>query len=80
MPADPISLSQAKNPSKEALLALVDELRGEIERNECLALIVVPLFNEHRFHVRSAGSISMAKMAGLLGRAWMDATQALEDS
>jgi hypothetical protein len=74
-----IPLKTADNPAKAKLLALVDEVRAEIEADQCLALVIVPLFGELKFHVRSAGDISMARLAGILGRAWMDATEALKD-
>ena len=72
-------LKTADNPAKAKLLALVEEVRAEIEADQCYALVLVPIHAEHRFSVRSAGEISMAKFAGILGRAWLDATNALAD-
>lgn len=76
---DAMPLKVAESPAKADLLKLLDELRAEIEGGDCVALVVIPIFTEMAFSVRSKGDISMTRLAGLLGRAWMDATQALRE-
>lgn len=78
--AKPTKISFAEPPSKDDLLALLDELRAEVETGECLSLVAVPIFSQRRFHVRSAGELSMLQLAGLLGRAWLDAQDALKET
>lgn len=77
--SDPILLKKAESPTKARFLELVDEVRQEIESGRCLSLVLILLFTELKFDIRSGGEIGMAKIAGILGRAWLDATNALDD-
>lgn len=76
--SDVRSFSVPPSPSKEKMLALLDEVRGEIKSGQCISLVIVPIKTERRFDVRSAGDISMTNLAGILGRCWLDATEALK--
>lgn len=66
------------SPSKEKMLALLDEVRREIESGQCVSLVIVPIKTERRFNVRSAGDVPMTQLAGILSRCWMDAVEALK--
>ena len=69
----PTKLVEAENPSKKDLLELLDRLRAEVERNEVLALVCIPIKTEDKFCTRFTGKISTLELCGLLGRAWLDA-------
>lgn len=76
--SDVRSFSVPPSPAKDKMLALLEEVRGEIESGQCVSLVIVPIKTERRFDVRSAGDISMTNLAGILGRCWMDAEEALK--
>lgn len=70
-------LKPAVSPAKENLLALIDEIRTGIEDGSIISLVAIPIHPDMAFSTRSAGDVSMLKLAGLLGRAWLDANSAL---
>lgn len=74
----PIHLKTAESPAKADLLAMLDTLRTEVESGETIALVAVPVHVSREWSTRSAGEVSMLMLAGMLGRAWMDATEALK--
>lgn len=75
---DVAHLKQAEAPTKATLLAYLDELRAGIEAGEVLALICIPVHPNREFSTRSVGDIRALEMAGMLGRAWMDAADLLK--
>jgi hypothetical protein len=75
--SDPVALRPAESPFKADLLKLLDRLRTEVEAGEMLAIAVIPIFASRQFGVRSAGNIGMVELAGYLGRAQLDALNAL---
>ncbi len=58
-------------------LRLLDVLRGEIERGKVVCLFTLLVRSDRTFDVTSAGDISMATLAGMLGKAQLDALQAI---
>lgn len=71
-------LKPADAPARAELLAYLDELRAAVEAGEVLALIAIPVHPSREFSTRSVGEIRALEMAGMLGRAWMDATDLLK--
>lgn len=69
------TLSVAQPLAKERQLAMLDLLREEVERGEIVCLFVMTIRIGQEFHVSTAGDISMATLAGMLGRAQLDALE-----
>lgn len=63
--------------SMESQLRLLDALREEIERGKVVCLFTLLVRSDRTFDVTSAGDISMATLAGMLGKAQLDALQAI---
>lgn len=59
--SDPILLKKAESPTKARFLELVDEVRQEIEPGRCLSLVLIPLFTELKFDVRSLKAYQQAQ-------------------
>jgi len=70
-------LTPAQPPAKEDQIRLLDLLREEVERGEVICLFVLKVRAGQQFDVNSAGEISMATLAGMLGRAQLDALEAM---
>ena len=68
----------AAPPAKDEILALLDAVRGDAERDEVLAIVIIPISTDKRWATMSAGDISMLELGGLLGRAWLSAMEAVE--
>jgi hypothetical protein len=75
--SDPIALRIADAPAKDDVFELLERTRLETEQGEVLAVVVIPIHPNKEWSVRSAGDIGMLELGGLLGRAWMDAMEAL---
>lgn len=66
-------LPDAAPLAKQEILALLDAMRQRAERDELLALVVVPIERGGGYDVISRGDIRPSSLAGYLGRAWLDA-------
>jgi hypothetical protein len=62
---------------KKRMLELLDQARAEVESGEAVGILIVPLLSGSRFDVRYTGEITNVQLAGLLGRAWLDAQEKL---
>lgn len=62
---------------KADMLALLEAVRAEIERGDTVSLVLIPIHNDSEWSTRSAGEKSMLHLAGVLGRAWLTANEAL---
>ena len=71
------TLAPAQPPAKESQIRMLDLLRGEVERGEVICLFALTIRAGQQFDVTSAGEISMATLAGMLGRAQLDALEAM---
>lgn len=70
-------LELAQPPGVGELLRVLDLLRGEVERGEIMAMVVISIRAEQTFDVTSSGDIHLATLAGMLGRAHLDALEAM---
>lgn len=75
--SDPVQLRSADAPLKDEILAILERTRLETEGGGVLDVVVIPIHPNKEWSVRSAGNINMLELAGMLGRAWMDAMEAL---
>lgn len=66
-------LQLAEAPAKAALLALIEELRLGVEAGDIISLVAIPVHPNREWSTRSAGSLRMLELAGMLGRCWLDA-------
>jgi DNA-binding transcriptional ArsR family regulator len=73
-------LEIAKSPAKERILKMLDTLRDEVERGEILALLALTIRTDEEFDVISVGEIRLATLAGMLGRAHLDALEAMRST
>lgn len=71
-------LSVAEVPAKEDLLALIEELREGVETGEILSIVAIPIYTSRRWSTTAAGNMTMLELAGVLGRAWLDASEELK--
>ena len=71
-------LALAQAPAKQDMLGMLDKLRGEVERDEVLSLFALSIRAGDQFDMSSAGEIKATSLAGMLGRAWMEAIHAIE--
>lgn len=77
-PSVPIHhLAVAEVPAKADLLELIEQLREGVESGQVLSMVAIPIYGMG-WGTLSAGNISMRELAGVLGRAWLDATEALK--
>lgn len=58
---------------KRGLLEMVDELRKEVESGRVVALFIMPVLRTGAFETQFLGDIMPSSLAGMLGRAWLDA-------
>lgn len=70
-------LELAQPPGAGELLRVLDLLRGEVERGEIMAMVVISIRAEQEFDVTSSGDIHLTTLAGILGRAHLDALEAM---
>jgi hypothetical protein len=71
-------LELAQAPAKEMILRMLDQLRAETERGEIITLVALTIRPGEAFDVSSAGEVRLTTLAGMLGRAHLDALQAIE--
>ena len=69
----------AEAPAKPDLLALIEELRVGVETGAIISLVAIPVHPNREWSTRSAGEVRMLELAGLLGRVWLDANEALKN-
>jgi hypothetical protein len=70
-------LKVAEAPDKSTMLELLTEMRKNVVAGRTLAFVVVEIQTEEDFIVHTRGDLSYARLAGLLGRAQLDALEAL---
>lgn len=73
-----LPVRKAEPPAKADILALLDDIRSQVERNEVLALVLIPIGMDKCWSTLSAGDIKMLELGGLLGRAWLTAMEAVQ--
>ena len=71
------TLTRAEPPAKQSQLRMLDLLRDEVERGEVICLFALTIRAERQFDVTTAGDIDMSTLAGMLGRAQLDALEAM---
>lgn len=73
-------LEIAQSPAKERMLKMLDKLREEVARGDVISLLALTIRTGEQFDVDVAGEIRMAALAGILGRAHLDALEAMESA
>jgi hypothetical protein len=76
--SDVVKLNPHEGPKAE-MLAELEKQRALIESGEIIALFLMPIGRERTWRTISVGDIWMLELAGMLGRAWLDATERLKD-
>jgi hypothetical protein len=77
--ADVTALKPAVPAYKQEILDLLEEIRAGVESGETIELVAIKIGIDNEYWVRSAGDLSMVRMAGYLSSAWLSAAMALRE-
>lgn len=73
MPKRPVvHLKVAEPPGKREVLAMLDELRVEVESGHTIAIVVITVSSARQWSTLCNGDISVLEMCGLIGCAHND--------
>lgn len=73
-----VELKPSEGPKAE-ILAELAKMRELVEAGEITALFLMPICQQRTWRTISVGDIWMLELAGMLGRAWLDATERLKE-
>jgi hypothetical protein len=67
-----VAFKKAEAPHKEAILAMLDEVRADVESGLVVALVMLPILTGNAWRTMITGDVKVLELGGMLGRAWLD--------
>lgn len=74
----PVHLKVAAPAYQQEIINELDHMRQHAVNGDLQSLVIIPIFNGGDFTVTCRGNINAIEMSGYLGRAWLDAMEAMK--